>query len=75
MTTPAAPTARRTYADLLAAARAAVAAYLDGDPDPLALLIDHLDAIGELPDTRVYWPTALAELALGDGPLTARRLA
>ena len=40
MTTPAAPTARRTYADLLAAARAAVAAYLDGDPDPLGLLIE-----------------------------------
>jgi hypothetical protein len=37
------------HAYLLAAARAAVAAHRDGEPDPLAYLHDHLDAQGQLP--------------------------
>lgn len=37
------------HANLLAAARATVAADRDGDPDPLAILRDELDAHGQMP--------------------------
>lgn len=76
MTTPSSNTGspRRSYADLLAAARATVAAHFDGDPRAIDTLIDHLDAIGELP-APTYWPTDAADLAALNGPVTARRIA
>jgi hypothetical protein len=40
---------RRTYADLLAAARATLTADDDAEPDPLFYLRDELSAHGELP--------------------------
>ena len=40
---------RRAYADLLAAARATLAANRDGEPDPLYYLRDELAARGHLP--------------------------
>ena len=43
---------RRSYADLLAAARATLAADRDGEPDPLYYLRDELAAHGHLPPTR-----------------------
>lgn len=73
MTTNAATADRRSFADLLAAARATAAAYFDGDPTAMATLIDHLDAMGELPEP-AYWPTAAA-LGAVDGPVTGRRIA
>ncbi|MFC5719866.1 hypothetical protein ACFP1Z_06695 [Streptomyces gamaensis] len=66
---------RREHAGLLAAARAAVGAYYDGEPEPLAPVIDALDELRALPE---YLPrltgAAEAELA-GAGPLVGRRLA
>jgi hypothetical protein len=41
---------RLDRANLLAAARATIGAYLDGEPDPLSYLRDELDARGQLPD-------------------------
>lgn len=43
--------ARRRLADLLAAARAALAAAAEGDLDPLSYLLDELDARDPLPRT------------------------
>jgi hypothetical protein len=40
---------RLDSANLLAAARATIGAYLDGEPDPLSYLRDELDARGQLP--------------------------
>jgi hypothetical protein len=40
---------RLDRANLLAAARATVGAYLDGEPDPLSYLRDELAARGQLP--------------------------
>ena len=42
--------ARRAYANLLAAARCAVAAAEDGEPDPLYYLRDELSALDEPQD-------------------------
>lgn len=42
--------ARLDRANLLAAARAVITAYLDGEPDPLSYLRDELAAHGQLPD-------------------------
>jgi hypothetical protein len=42
--------ARGQYANLLAAARAALAAEHDGDNDPFGYLRDQLGAYGQLPD-------------------------
>jgi hypothetical protein len=42
--------ARGQYANLLAAARAALAAQHDGEIDPLGYLRDELDSYGQLPD-------------------------
>jgi hypothetical protein len=42
-------TLRMDYANLLAAARAAVTAAIDGEPTPLAYLIDELTAHDQLP--------------------------
>lgn len=42
---------RRAYADLLAAARATLAADRDGEPDPLYYLRDELTARGHHPPT------------------------
>ncbi|MCI0686805.1 MAG: hypothetical protein L0Y54_06145, partial [Sporichthyaceae bacterium] len=44
--------ARRRLADLLAAARAALAAAAEGDLDPLSFLLDELDARDPLPRPR-----------------------
>jgi hypothetical protein len=44
--------ARRRYADLAAAARAAVTAWADGEPDPLAYLRDELT---HPPEARSGW--------------------
>jgi hypothetical protein len=45
--------ARLDRANLLAAARAAIAAHHDGEPDPLSYLRDELDDLARLPrDTR-----------------------
>lgn len=41
---------RGQYANLLAAARATLAAERDGEDEPLAYLRDELDAYGQLPD-------------------------
>jgi hypothetical protein len=41
---------RGQYANLLAAARATLAAEQDGETDPLSYLRDELHAYGELPD-------------------------
>ena len=40
---------RRDCANLLAAARATIAAHQDREPDPLSYLRDELDARGQLP--------------------------
>jgi len=40
---------RRDRANLIAAARAAIGAHHDGEPDPLWYLRDELDAHGQLP--------------------------
>jgi hypothetical protein len=40
---------RSEYANLLAAARATLTATIDGDPNPLAYLVDELAAQGQLP--------------------------
>jgi hypothetical protein len=40
---------RIEYANLLAAARATLTATVDGDPNPLAYLVDELAAQGQLP--------------------------
>jgi hypothetical protein len=42
--------ARGQYANLLAAARAALAADQDGENDPLGYLRDEVDTYGQLPD-------------------------
>jgi len=42
---------RRRYHDLVAAARATLAAATDGEPDPLYYLRDELTATDHLPDT------------------------
>jgi hypothetical protein len=42
---------RRRYHDLVAAARATLAAATDGEPDPLYYLRDELTATGHLPKT------------------------
>lgn len=49
------------YANLLAAARATVAADRDGDPDPLAILRDELDSHGQLPDAAMHPAQLLAQ--------------
>jgi hypothetical protein len=40
---------RADYANLLAAARATLTATIDGEPHPLAYLVDELAAQGQLP--------------------------
>ena len=42
--------ARTEFANLLAAARATLAAHRDGEPDPLSYLRDEVAAHGPLPD-------------------------
>jgi hypothetical protein len=42
---------RRSYADLLAAARATLSAAHDAEPDPLFYLRDELSSRGQLPPT------------------------
>ena len=49
------------YANLLAAARATIASDRDGDPDPLAILRDELDAHGQLPDASMHPAQLLAQ--------------
>ncbi|MBO8188832.1 hypothetical protein [Streptomyces spirodelae] len=45
---------RHDHAELLAAARAAVCAHYDGQALPLAVLIDTLDQLGQLPEFSPY---------------------
>lgn len=52
------------YANLLAAARAAVAAHHDGEGDPLAYLRDELDAHGQLPPAGMHPAQCLAQPCL-----------
>jgi len=58
---------RAEYADLLAAARATIAAHRDGERDPLYYLHDELAAHGQLPPRHLH-PAELLALAarLGD---------
>ena len=49
------------YANLLAAARATVAADHDGEANPLAYLRDELDAHGQLPDASMHPAQLLAQ--------------
>ncbi|MGI5350176.1 hypothetical protein ACQEU8_18625 [Streptomyces sp. CA-250714] len=45
---------RHDHAELLAAARAAVCAHYDGQALPLAVLIDTLEQLGQLPEFSPY---------------------
>ncbi|MFI2077011.1 hypothetical protein [Streptomyces triculaminicus] len=67
---------RHEHAELLAAARTAVAAHFDGDAEPLSVLVDALDELGALPE---YMPQltdlALGLLGAGDAPVSGRRVA
>lgn len=51
---------RAQYADLLASARATVAAARDGEDDPLLYVRDHLDAHGQLPPRHLHAAQLLA---------------
>ena len=53
--------ARVRYANLLAAARATLAADRDGEADPLFYLRDELAAHGQLPPARLHAPELLAQ--------------
>ncbi|MEU1782030.1 hypothetical protein ABZ545_21455 [Streptomyces abikoensis] len=68
---------QRDHSELLAAARAAVVAHWDGDEQPLSVLIDTLDELGELPEFAPQLTTlALNALAIdGDARVVGRRLA
>lgn len=57
---------RAKYADLLAAARATLAADRDGESEPLLYLRDELDAHGQLPPRHLHALELLA-LAVLDG--------
>lgn len=54
---------RAEYANLLAAARATIAAYRDGEADPLWYLRDELSAHGQLPPPDMHVPELLAQAA------------
>ena len=53
-------TTRARHADLLAAARATLAADRDGEPEPLWYLRDELDAHGQLPPRYLHAQDILA---------------
>jgi hypothetical protein len=53
------------YANLLAAARAAIAADHDGEANPLGYLRDELDQHGQLPDATMHPAQLLAQPQLG----------
>lgn len=58
---------RAEHADLLAAARATIAAARDGEAEPLYYLHDELDARGQLPPRHLHPAELLALVAhLGD---------
>lgn len=52
---------RAHYADLLAAARATLAADRDNEPDPLFYLRDELASHGQLPPRDLHAPELLAQ--------------
>jgi hypothetical protein len=58
---------RARHADLLAAARATVAAYRDGEADPLWYVRDELAANGQLPPAHLHATALLAQAAPADG--------
>lgn len=62
---------RGEYANLLAAARATVAAHRDGEADALGYLRDELDAHGQLPSAEQH-PAQLLALACPDAPAPYR---
>jgi len=51
---------RAQHADLLAAARATIAAARDGEPDPLYYIHDELNARGQLPPRHLHAAELLA---------------
>lgn len=55
------------HANLLAAARATIAAHRDGDPDPLAILRDELDEHGQLPADDMHPAQILAQCTCKKG--------
>ncbi|HSV67561.1 MAG TPA: hypothetical protein VLJ59_16860 [Mycobacteriales bacterium] len=59
---------RAHYADLLAAARATLAAHRDGEADPLFYLRDELAARGQLPPRHLHALELLALAVTLDGP-------
>jgi hypothetical protein len=59
--------ARAQYADLLAAARATIAAQRDGEADPLIYLRDELNAHGQLLNRDMHAAELLARCGRGDG--------
>jgi hypothetical protein len=59
--------ARAQYADLLAAARATIAAQRDAETDALLYLRDELDAHGQLPDRDLHAAELLALRGRQDG--------
>jgi hypothetical protein len=58
---------RARHHDLLAAARATVAAYRDGEADPLWYVRDELAANGQLPPAHLHATALLAQGAPADG--------
>jgi hypothetical protein len=57
---------RARYADLLAAARATLAAHRDGEADPLYYLHDELNARGQLPPRHLHAADLLAHAGRGE---------
>ena len=55
---------RAEYADLLAAARATLAAHRDGEHDPLYYLRDELAAHGQLPPKHLHPAELLAQAGI-----------
>ncbi|MCC3775352.1 hypothetical protein [Streptomyces sp. UNOB3_S3] len=68
---------QRDHGELLAAARAAVVAHWDGDEQPLSVLIDTLDELGELPEFAPQLTTLALDALAADGNarVVGRRLA
>ncbi|MFD8034675.1 hypothetical protein ACFV3F_39275 [Streptomyces sp. NPDC059717] len=69
-------TLRHDHEELLAATRAAVTAYYDGEALPLTVLIDTLDQLGALPEYEPQLTDAALAAIDGETPaLAGRRIA